>query len=802
MAIQPLFFDIIARDKTAKAFQSIKEQAAGLGSAFRGFGTTMSAAVTAPVVAFGALTLKAAADFEEGMNAVDAAAGGLDLSEFKALRDLAIDLGAKTQYSASEAASAIEMLIKNGLDARDVLDGAADAAVRLAGATGGQLAPAADVVTDVMQQFGKAATELGSVADQVAGTLVASKLGFDDYRLAIGQAGGVAGKVGVEFEDFNAAIAATSASFASGSDAGTSFKTFLQRLVPASDPAAAAIERLGLEFFDAEGNMKSMAEIAEELQVAIAGLSDEQKIGDLSDIFGQDAIRTAIALGEQGAAGIKKYREAIAGVSADEQAAARMKGFNGAMRELSGAIETLQIAIGDSGLLEFATDAAKALTEFVRGLGETNPEILKWGTIVAGLAAVIGPALVALGLLATAIGVIGVPVAIAIAAVAALGAAFYVWRDDIMPIIEAIGSTLADILAPEIRILESVVEGFSALLRGDFSAAAAAFGDAFHHAFDGLKNIAELALSGAASAVNLGVDAIGAAFVRMKDGALAAVEALVNGVTEWMTTRLSAVWEGVKSKLDWVGDQFFGLYDAVVGHSYIPDLVDGVESEMVGRLDGVWSKVATGVEKTKAVFAGMGTTITRGLTDVLKDGKVSFQEFADLGVKILEDMTSRVLTRAFAPLEAGLNSLFAGPQPGVATGAPMNLLAANDNSSGGFGSLFSGIGSLFSGLFAGFFAEGGTMAPGRYGIAGEDGPELVKSGGAPLHISPLRMTADNARAGDGGFVDQRVFHIDARGAQQGVGQEIAAAIGEYDRKVLPHRVPNIVGQSRRSGKLR
>ena len=76
MAVQPLFFDIFARDNTKKVFDDLKAQAAGLGRNFRDFGQSYSMYVTAPIVAAGALTLKAAGDFEEGMNAVNAAAEG------------------------------------------------------------------------------------------------------------------------------------------------------------------------------------------------------------------------------------------------------------------------------------------------------------------------------------------------------------------------------------------------------------------------------------------------------------------------------------------------------------------------------------------------------------------------------------------------------------------------------------------------------------------------------------------------------------------------------------------------------
>jgi TP901 family phage tail tape measure protein len=366
-------------------------------------GRTMTAAITAPLAAFGALSLRSAANFEEGMGRVQAATGAT-AKEFEALTAKAREIGATTQFSASEAASAIEALAKNGLNVTQIMAGAADATVALAAANGAQLAPAADVVTDVMNQFGIKAEQLGSVIDTVTGTLVASKFGFDDYRLAIGQAGGVAGKVGVSFEDFNAALALTSSSFASGSDAGTSFKTFLTKMVPVSDDAARTMKSLGLSFFDSTGNMVTMEEAARRLQTAFKGLNDTSRIGAATKIFGTDSMRTALALADAGAEGIRRMQAEIAKVSATDQAAVRMKGFNGALRELRAAVEALQIAIGNSGLLQWATDLVKALSSLIQRLAAVNPELLKWGTIAGGVAAAMGPLALAAGVLTSGLG--------------------------------------------------------------------------------------------------------------------------------------------------------------------------------------------------------------------------------------------------------------------------------------------------------------------------------------------------------------------------------------------------------------
>ncbi|MCK8780564.1 phage tail tape measure protein [Rhizobium sp. NTR19] len=392
----------------------------GVGKSMQSAGKSMSAYLTAPIAAMGALTIKTAGDFEASMNRVQAASNASG-EQFQQMQKLALELGANTSKSASEAADSMEMLAKNVVSAEDILGGAAAASIKLSEATGGDLSTAADVATNVMAQFKLEVQDLGRVVDGITNVTLASQFGFQDYQAALGQAGGVAGALGVSIEEFNAAIAATSSVFNSGSDAGTSFKTFLTTLVPKSDAAAAKMEELGLKFFNANGSMKSMSEIAEELKTALSGLSDEAKNNAVKEIFGLDAMRTAIALADQGAAGIDKMTEAVSRAgSADEQSAARMKGFNGEMEKLTGALETLAITIANSGLLEFATSLVSSLAGIVDSLATTNPELLKWGTVIAAAGAAIGPVVIALGLLVTAASAISAPVLAAVAAITAV----------------------------------------------------------------------------------------------------------------------------------------------------------------------------------------------------------------------------------------------------------------------------------------------------------------------------------------------------------------------------------------------
>lgn len=252
--------------KGAAHFQSFGKSVLGATAVMGG---AMVAAAAGAGIAIGKFTvdgIKAAADLESRMSGI-AAVLNLTTEQAKPLKTLIMDLAINPNLKVDTegAADAIENLARNGLNASQIIGGVAESVVLLSNATGGEFGPAADVVTDIMAQFNKTAGETAEIVNGVVGVTNASKMSFDDYRLAIGQAGGVAGAMGVSLEDFNAALAATAPLFNSGSDAGTGFKSFLNSLIPTTKEQKKAFRELGLEFYDSSGQMKDMAVIAEEL---------------------------------------------------------------------------------------------------------------------------------------------------------------------------------------------------------------------------------------------------------------------------------------------------------------------------------------------------------------------------------------------------------------------------------------------------------------------------------------------------------------------------------------------------------
>lgn len=362
----------------------------------RNAGLIMTAALTVPLAAAGKTAKDTASDFQVAMNNVHAAMLNASPEELNKLRDAALTLGPAFGKSAIEAAGAIEGLAKNGMDAASILGGGLAGALTLGVVGQTDLGSAANATTDILQQFHLTAGQLPTIVDKVSGALDASKLSFDGYKDAIGQVGGIAGGLGYQFEDMNTALAAVIPLMTGGSDAGTSFKTFLLALTPASKDAQDVMKKLGLEFYSAKGGAKSLSEVATLLNEKLTPLSDRARQTALTKIFGTDGMRVAIALMQAGAKGIADVQAQIDKASANEKMAVLLDGEAAATQRVASAWEKLKIVVGEAGIIQAFTMVKEATASVLSVLASGPPWFYKIMVAVGLFAASLGPLTLAL----------------------------------------------------------------------------------------------------------------------------------------------------------------------------------------------------------------------------------------------------------------------------------------------------------------------------------------------------------------------------------------------------------------------
>lgn len=340
----------LVRDIGTAAQTAGRSVAGGLGAGARTVLSDLGTAAGVSAIGIGAIggaAVKASIDFNKSMSGVSAVAGAT-AAELDLLREAALQAGADTAFSASEAAQAQGELVRAGVSVSDVLGGALAGALGLAAAGQLDLANAAEISAQALNIFDLAGSETTRVADVLAAG--ANKSAADVAQLgdALRQGGLVAAQTGLSLEETVGVLSLFADNALIGSDAGTSFKTFLQRLVPQSDAAAEAMADLGLQFFDATGAFVGIEEVAGQLQQALGGLSDEQRQAALTTLFGSDAVRAASVLMDGGAAAVRDYTAAVNDQgAAAEMAAEQLNNLAGDIEEFKGSVETSLIRIGD-----------------------------------------------------------------------------------------------------------------------------------------------------------------------------------------------------------------------------------------------------------------------------------------------------------------------------------------------------------------------------------------------------------------------------------------------------------------------
>lgn len=449
-----------------------------------------------------------AATFEKRISAIGAVSGAT-AGELEKIRQKALQLGKDTSFSASEAATAMEELVKAGLSVDEVLNGAADATVALAAAGEIDLPQAATIASNAMNQFNLSAKDLPRVADLIAGAANASAIDVSEFGMSLSQAGAAANLAGITFDDLSAAIALMGNAGIKGSDAGTSLKTMLLNLNPATDKQTTLFKKLGLitkdganQFFDAAGNAKSMSQIAGVLAESLKGMTKQQKLANLEVLFGSDAIRAAAVVAGAGSKGFDQMSASMGKVKAADVAKQKLDNLSGSFEALKGSVETLAITMGTI-LIPAIRDIVDKFSELVNWFLELSPETQKTvvavtaaagaflllssglirvvafaGKLAATIKVILGLKLVATILLnlrvafvvltaavrAFTVSLLTNPVFLIIAGIIALGAAIFFAYKKFEPfrnVVDAVGRALRDVFLGAVR---GVVAAFHALV--------------------------------------------------------------------------------------------------------------------------------------------------------------------------------------------------------------------------------------------------------------------------------------------------------------------------------------------------
>lgn len=374
-----------------------------VGTTLTGVGTTLTKSVTAPLVAAGVAVSSVGITFEKSMSKLQAVVGASE-SDLKRLEDTAIDMGASTVFSATEAADAMYAMGQAGWDTTQIIDGIAGV-MDLAAAGELDLAAASDITVTALTAFGESADQTTRFADILAVTAAETTTGVEEIGNAFTYVAPIAGSFGYTLEDTSLAMGLLANNGIEASKAGTSLRKIMTETNGIVKITGKSLSKSGKEMGEleistnnADGTMKPFKETMDNLRKAFANLTDAEKAKNAEDIAGKTGMAGLLAIVNASEEDYDSLAESIynSAGAAEEMADVMNDNAAGALEELGGKLETLSIIIFQKmkPAIEEVIAFLGNLIDKVNGMSDAQiTAIVK----TLAFAAALGPILIVLG---------------------------------------------------------------------------------------------------------------------------------------------------------------------------------------------------------------------------------------------------------------------------------------------------------------------------------------------------------------------------------------------------------------------
>nr|DAR09232.1 MAG TPA: minor tail protein [Caudoviricetes sp.] len=363
----------------------------------------------AAVVAAGAAPLAAmigtAATFEQAMSKVKAITNSSN-EDMARLNETAQQLGASTQFSATQAAEAMSYLGMAGWKTDQIIAGM-PGMLDLAAASGSDLATVADIVSDDLTAFGMSADQAGHMADVMAAASTNANTNVEMMGMTFKYAGAVAGALGYSLEDVSIATGLMANAGIKADQAGTSLRAIMTRLIDPPKDAATALDALGISAINADGSVKPFRQTIMELREKFKGLSQSEKAQMASSIAGTEAMSGFLAVVNASDSDFDTLANAIDNADGAFKKMADTMNDNakGSAIQLESAIDGVSIAIGSIFLptLAMIAGAMAQAVGSVANWAKGHQELV--GIIITATAAIAGLIMAVLAINAAAAGI-------------------------------------------------------------------------------------------------------------------------------------------------------------------------------------------------------------------------------------------------------------------------------------------------------------------------------------------------------------------------------------------------------------
>ncbi len=398
-----------------------------------------------------------AADFEEAMSTV-AALSQANAQDMAALTAEAKELGATTKYTAKESADAMGFMAMAGWDASEMMAGM-DSVLKLASASGEDLAQTSDIVTDNLTAFGLTAADTGHFADVLAAAATSSNTSVAIMGETFKSSASVAGALGYSIEDVATAVGLMANAGVKGSRAGTALRNIFNGLLEGVTLSGAAFGEMEYTTVKADGTMKSFSETIEDLRGVFDQMTEAERVNNAITVAGERGYNGLLAILNSTEQDYRSLADTINNCAgaAGKMAEIKLDNLNGDLTIMKSAWDALKMTIGEqfTPVLRKAyvglTDVFGTIDLFV----QNHPATMKAATAFVGVIGAATAALTAYAAiskvvkaldLASSFSVAG-PIMLGVGAVAALTAGIAAWKskvDESLPAVEELNTALDD----------------------------------------------------------------------------------------------------------------------------------------------------------------------------------------------------------------------------------------------------------------------------------------------------------------------------------------------------------------------
>ncbi len=623
-------------NQSATALQKIAatgEKLQDVGGRIEGVGKKLMP-VSAAVTGIGVASVKTAADFESGMSKVAAISGAAG-DDLDALSKKAREMGAKTKFSASEAASAMEYMAMAGWKTEDMLSGI-EGVMNLAAASGEDLAATSDIVTDALTAFGLTAQDSGHFADVLAAASSNANTNVSMMGETFKYCAPIAGALVFSVEDTAEAIGLMANAGIKGSQAGTALRTIMNNLSGEVKICGENIGEVEIATTNADGSMRELSDILSDCRDAFAGLSESEKVAAAESLVGKNAMSGFLALMNAGEADINKLSGAIENCDGTAQKMADTMNDNleGQLTILKSQLQELAISFGEI-LLPAIKNIVGCIQKFVDVLNSLPDGVKETIVTIALIAAALGPVLIIVGKIITAVGtimtivpkVVGVingvkaafaalnmtmlanPIVLIIAAIAALVAAFiYLWNtnedfrqfwidlwENVKEVAVAVWEFLKEFFTAAWEAIKGIAETVWNRIKDFFSGLWEGIKNIFSTVVEAIKTIITTYFEVYRTIIMTVLNAIQAVFTTIWNAIKTVVTTVVNGIK----TTIMTVWNGIRNTVT-------SVMNAI--KTGVSSAFNAVWNGIKNTVSGIYNTIKDGFNKAVDFIKGLASS--------------------------------------------------------------------------------------------------------------------------------------------------------------------------------------------------